>query len=294
MTIFRNGVWLFLLIAFAFSGAIGGVIHATGAMERQLLFTGLAFIYMCGPAIAALVCAARFDRGRMRQSLGVAKPFNRALVWAWLIPVSLILGALAIDLVFSPAMFDPGANYRALLESQGQDLTGSPVDPVSLYWFGVASGLTLGAFLNMFLTLSEELGWRGWLWDHWRGLGFWRCNLLIGLFWGLWHAPLIAQGYNYPELPVWGPVAMTALMLVISPLIGWVREAGGTVFHAGLFHGTLNAGAGLGVLALTGLEFPFKGTLGVGGFVTGLALCGIVFAIRKRAANAPPETGQAL
>ena len=75
MTIFRNGVWLFLLIAFAFSGAIGGVIHATGAMERQLLFTGLAFIYMCGPAIAALGTHVR--QGEDEIQAGAVDPASR-------------------------------------------------------------------------------------------------------------------------------------------------------------------------------------------------------------------------
>ena len=210
--------------------------------------------------------------------------------------------AIGVSVTTPSAALDPAQSVfarKAIMWSIGAHMRGIKAGMKAGDGATVAAGANAiaalaGAFLNMFLTLSEELGWRGWLWDRWRGLGFWRCNLLIGLFWGLWHAPLIAQGYNYPELPVWGPVAMTALMLVISPLIGWVREAGGTVFHAGLFHGTLNAGAGLGLLALTGLEFPFKGTLGIGGFVAGLALCGVVFAIRRRAANTAPETGQAL
>ena len=35
-------------------------------------------------------------------------------------------------------------------------------------------------------------------------------NLLIfGLIWGIWHAPFIFQGHNYPQYPVAGVFMMT-------------------------------------------------------------------------------------
>ena len=33
-------------------------------------------------------------------------------------------------------------------------------------------------------------------------------SLVIGFFWGLWHLPLIAAGYNYPGHPVAGPIVL--------------------------------------------------------------------------------------
>lgn len=288
MTIFRNGVGLYLLIAFGFSWAIGWLVYATGAMDNQLLFSGLALVYMSGPMIGALVCAWMFDKGRRRETLGIAFKINWVWLWAWALPLALIIGAMAVDLLFSPARFDPAGGYGALLDAQGQDVSALPLGPGLLFWLTVGSAVTLGAVMNMFLTLTEEFGWRGFLWDRWRRFGFWRGNLLIGLVWGVWHAPLIVQGYNYPGLPLWGPVIMIGVTLFLAPLIGWVREAGGTVFHAGLFHGTLNAAAALGLMALTGLAGPFKGSLGLSGFAAGLILCGVIFAVRR----SPHGTGR--
>jgi len=283
-----RGVWLFLIISFAFSWAVAGVIYYVNNSDLELnqaaqagVSAGLALIYMSGPMVGALICAWLFDKGRRGAALGWGFKFNIPLIWAWFIPVFVVLAAMVIDVAFSPAEFGVNEDFNQMLEQQGLGSSNDGPPPGMLIAFQVVIALTIGPAINMILTLTEELGWRGWLWDRWRPLGFWRGNLLIGLAWGVWHAPLIAQGHNYPGMPVWGPVIMTALMMVTSPLIGWVREAGGTVLHAGLYHGALNATAGIGIILVTQTDFPFMGYLGVGGFAVMLALWGVLaFVIR--------------
>lgn len=58
-----------------------------------------------------------------------------------------------------------------------------------------------GATVNLPFMLGEELGWRGFQFEETKLLGFWRSSLLIGVLWGLWHAPVIMMGYNYSGEP---------------------------------------------------------------------------------------------
>lgn len=277
-----GGLWLFLLIAFGFSWAVAALIWRLDAMGDPLLYMALAFVFMCGPGLAALICALRYDGGRRLRALGIALPFNITLVWAWLIPIALVALAMAVDLILGPVRFaDPAARLSEILAAQGQDAAALPMPMETLVIVQIVSLLLIGPALNAVLTLSEEFGWRGWLWDRWRPLGFWRGNLAIGAVWGAWHAPLIALGHNYPGLPLWGPVLMIVLTTLTAPLIGWVRERGGTVFHAGLFHGAFNAAAGAPILFTTARGFPWFGYIGIGGFAA-LALACLVLVLVRR------------
>jgi membrane protease YdiL (CAAX protease family) len=67
-----------------------------------------------------------------------------------------------------------------------------------------------------------------------------RANLLIGLAWGLWHAPLIAQGYNYPGSPWSGVLAMVAFCTGMSFVLTAVREMTGSVIPVAATHGMFN------------------------------------------------------
>ena len=98
-------------------------------------------------------------------------------------------------------------------------------------------------------------------------LGFWRSSFVIGFFWGLWHLPVIVNGYNYPGHPIVGPILMIVLTILISPLIGYVRLRAESVLAAAVFHGTLNAAATM-VLFLKGGTVLLVGVTGLAGMLT--------------------------
>ena len=163
---------------------------------------GLVF-YVAGPAVAAVTCALLFDKGRRMEALGFRQPFNIWLFWAWLAPTLMVAGTLAITLALS------GRGYEAVGGTS------------------IVIALLLTPLVNTPLLLGEELGWRGWLWDRWRGLGFWRNVVATGVVWGLWHAPIVALGHNYPGQPVSGPLLMVLVTLLLAPTFHLVRERGG-------------------------------------------------------------------
>lgn len=105
-----------------------------------------------------------------------------------------------------------------------------------------------GSTINAIFAFGEEVGWRGWLQHELSPLGFWRASLVGGVLWGIWHAPLILlAGHNFEKHRIAGAVVFIGVCVAASPMLAFVREAGGSVWMAAIFHGVFN---GLGMLPL--------------------------------------------
>lgn len=82
--------------------------------------------------------------------------------------------------------------------------------------------------MSLLTALGEELFWRGYLWERLRERGFWPASLEIGLYWGLWHAPLILLfGHNSPEPRLLGRGRIVLFALALTPALLYAREKGG-------------------------------------------------------------------
>ncbi len=256
---------VFIFATFGFSWTVAYGIHAAGGLSNP--FAGLwLLLYMCGPAIGALLCALFFHKGERLHVLGLKGGLNLWLLWAWLIGVVLVLGATLLSTLGARiALQSPLVGVKAAMASLGQDARALPDIP-GLGLLIVLQAAFLGALINTPLVLSEELGWRGWLWHHVRPHGFWTGALIIGVLWGLWHAPIIYMGYNYPGMPVSGPILFTVFCILYAPVFSLVRERNGSVWAACVLHGTGNALAGVGLMALTHADMPWRGFVGIGGF----------------------------
>ena len=93
-----------------------------------------------------------------------------------------------------------------------------------------------------FVYFGEEYGWRYYLQHRLVALyGSARGVLLLGLIWGLWHAPVIAMGYNYPGRPLLGVLAMTLFTVVIGIYFSFAVMRAGSVWPAVILHGLNNS-----------------------------------------------------
>jgi len=266
-----RAIAVFLSLAFAFSWAVAALIHTSGGLGAQGPIGSLALLsmMMMGPGFAAIICSVAFDKGRRLAALGLRGfTTGRVVRWtvlAWLVPV--VVCALAVIVTLALSGQDPGnpvALVTAQVEASGQDL---PMDPAALLTIQLAIGLPLGIVINTaVLMISEELGWRGWLQPRLAGIGFWRMSAVIGVIWGLWHAPIILMGHNYPGLGWTGVAVMTAFTTLWTPYHALVRERGGLIAAAGM-HGSLNAVAGVSFLFLSEAQWPWNGPLGLGGLL---------------------------
>lgn len=225
--------------------------------ETALLLTAFGFLYMWIPGLVALYFA-RKEGVRLPLAL---RP-NRFWLFAWLFPVALSLLSLPLSLPFAP-----WRGFAALYE-------GIPPEDLALLPQGffrliplilLLTGLLAGATVNLVAALGEELMWRGYLWERLRDRGFWPASLEIGFYWGLWHAPLVLSGHNYPHAPFLGVPMMILFTLALTPALLWVREKGGSLLAAALLHGTLNAVAGLSLLLVERTHDLLIGVVGLPG-----------------------------
>jgi membrane protease YdiL (CAAX protease family) len=231
---------------------VGLLLHVTGTDLGSVPgLTAIALLYMPSPFIAALVA----ERGLVSRRFHV--PGGRRLLPFLLLPPALMLGfAIAYlaavylggdvlgigavgGLATTSAQLADGA--AALLGSDALREAGPPPPPLVLLLASVAGAVVAGWTVNGVLAMGEEYGWRGLMWDELEQQGPVRANLLIGVAWGLWHAPLILQGYNYPEHPALGVLAMVGFCVAMSPLLSAVRERTSSVVPVAATHGIFNA-----------------------------------------------------
>ena len=252
-------VVIFLSIAFLFSWAIALWMSIQGGfLELGAGFATLYLaLYMAGPSIAAGVVTRIYERENRLTLLGFSlKNFQKTfamVLLGWSLPIVLaILSNILSNVLGGVDLIAPhlqGADYRHLF------LALFVAIPANTVW----------------MILTEELGWRGWLqpqlMHQLMHLGFWPMCLITGAIWGLWHAPIIAMGYNYPDLGLWGPILMIVFCVLLTPYLAVMRELGG-IYAPSALHGSLNAVGGLSLLFLgphTG--WVWNGIMGVGGFI---------------------------
>lgn len=141
--------------------------------------------------------------------------------------------------------------------TQGQfDPTSIPMpSPTILLSIIILAGIVAGSTLNLPFTLGEEIGWRGFMYSYFENSSVTKRVMITGTVWGIWHAPLILMGHNYPLNPFLGVFMMIAFCIVLSFPMDWIRRTSGSILGPAAFHGMINAVAG-GVMlfVITGKE----------------------------------------
>jgi uncharacterized protein len=274
-------VLVFLALAYAFAWTVGFVFFALGGKVTSPAFLAVGVVYMWAPAVAAILTQKLIWKEPLGD-LGIATPRMRWLMVAWLGPILLVFLAVGFSLLLPGISLATGLN--GLLTALADIMPATQVaevrrqlEPTFLARPGMlllvtfAQVLIAGPTINAGAAFGEELGWRGFLVRELKPLGFWRSSFVIGFFWGLWHLPVIVNGHNYPGHPLVGPIMMTLLTVLLSPLIVYVRLRARSVFAAAVFHGTFNAAAGLAIF-LKGGSALLTGITGVVGLAMLLLL----------------------
>lgn len=266
------------------------------------LFGVIAMAMMFTPTVAALVVVAFIDKPAQKlRALGIwplGRPgrFIAYMVLGLVIPIAISLAAVPVGawLGVFPADFANLSGFAEMLAGEGM-----PADlgiPLQVLAGLQLVNVVLGAFLNVIPALGEEIGWRGWLLPRLMPLGAVGAIVVSGVIWGLWHAPLILLGYNYPLAPGWlGLVMMTGMCIIVGAIFGWLRLRSDSVWPAALAHGSFNAAAGIFVIfTMAGqpVDTVHASVLGWSGWIVPALLVVAIVATGKFRLRPTPVTGR--
>ena len=292
---------VFLVISLGWSTLLGrGLFLARLRLGSGVGIAVMAVLYMPAPLVAALIA----EGGPVRSRFSLPRRGRRSVAAYLGLPVAVTVGfALAFlatvfvggdllgrasfgTLATTPAEIAEGAATllgRAAVEAAGPPPP-APVLLLAATWGAVVAGWTV----NGLFAMGEEYGWRGLMWDELGHLGLLRANLIIGTVWGLWHAPLILQGYNYPGRPLLGTVAMVVFCIGMSCALTGLRRRTSSLIPVAAAHGAFNALAPVLLILAPGTDRVLTGPLGVTGAVV-FALIGALLWF----AGAPARTPRA-
>lgn len=294
-------VGLFVLIAFGISWAVGAIVYVTGGISPEspevifgipLWYVLVATGYMFAPALSNVL--TRLVTGEGWGGLYLRPRFRRNWRWwvlAWLVPPVLIYLGAALFFALFPQFFDPTlSNVSDILGTGAQATDKLPIGPQQLVLITAIAALTVNTAVNCIATFGEEFGWRGYLLPKLLPLGGRRAVVVVGVIWGVWHWPIILMGYNYPEAPILGSLAMVYFTVIGGIFLGWVTLRGESVWPAVIGHAAINANAGIALFFVQGEPSRLLGPA-LTGLVASLPLALLALWLLARSDSlAPPES----
>lgn len=263
-----NRVAQYYAIAFGGAVVIGlGLVGLSRVLPPSLqMLTSVvtAVLYMPLPIVAGLIVERLHGRHYLIAELrhGFWRAYGRSAGYA--ISMMVVILALGFAVAWAAGAAGlPGAGHlvssnaelRQRLMEITPGVTGTtPLPSAAMLAIpGLIQGLIAGLTINALFAFGEEYGWRGVLAEELRPLGVLRANLVIGVLWGLWHAPIIiGMGHNYGREWAWGVPMMVAWTVPLGFLLAWVRARAKSVLAPAILHGAYNGTIGMFVILIVG------------------------------------------
>ncbi|MGO9482352.1 MAG: CPBP family intramembrane glutamic endopeptidase [Candidatus Kryptoniota bacterium] len=241
----RKGIISFLIINFGLTYAIETALILSGyrftGFPRPYGILVLAAV-MWVPAVSALLTIKFITHESITIAnfrVGALKPY---ITSALVVPACFIA---TYALTWLLGLGQPDwqlSNFRASLASSGVKISTMPSSTLLLIAFFLA-GLFLGPTINGIFGFGEEFGWRGYLLPKLMSLGKLKAYTIVGIIWGLWHAPIILIGFNYPGYPLLGVAGMIVMTTAIGIYINEMTLQNRSSILAGWIHGSFNGQA---------------------------------------------------
>lgn len=281
--------WNFIIINFSLSWFLALLLKIFNIKLISSLGILIAVVYMFCPLISVIILEKFFYHNKIKDTYDVKLNFNFWFLIAWLLPLIVSYASIGVAVMFPSVEISPNMDgfFERLLsmysteqiESMKKQIAEMPINPVLMI---TIQSLFAGATINALAAFGEEIGWRGFLYKElMQKLNFWKTSFIIGFIWGLWHAPLILQGHNYPNYPIIGVLWMIIFCVLYSPIFNFIREKSGSVAATSILHGTINATYGVSVLFIKGGNELTVGVLGIAGFIVLLIINIIIYLFKS-------------
>lgn len=252
------------LITFAASWVIALCYLTFGGEVHQIVFYGFAMIFMWVPGIVAIYFY-KTDNIELPLRFSWNKSYAFANILALLLLGFTVL--FCIPFFEMRSMHDIMSIAPAFIGRMHPELA-----IVTSFFFWIIVALVLGYTLNLILVFGIEFMWRGYAWEKLKRYGFFQASLISGACWGLWYAPLILMGMNYPEQPFWGILWMILSCILLSPILMYLRVTSQNIYGSSIFHGLINALANLTVILFYSNNHLLLGMQGLTGFAACIIL----------------------
>ncbi len=261
---------------------MGVVIEKAGGLG-SVLGAVLLYPYMLIPALSAIV--VRFLLGVRLGWGGVSLGKPLFYIHAVLLPAGGMLAALLVSVAAGAAAWGIPEAVRETLPP----VAASPGD-TALVGAILAINLTFGVIMGLPFTFGEEYGWRGTIFPALFALkpSAGVAIAVTGAVWGIWHAPIILMGYNYPQHPVAGVFVFVLFCIALGGVIAWVYASSGSVLAASVAHGALNGTAQAASIAVVPKNDLVGGAVGAISVAVFAAMALVLWLIFPPALKAPP------
>ena len=247
--------------------------------DNPIKYTVLASLYMLLPLMIAVVIQ-KVDKDKLASTGLLRFKIKASWLVAWMLPVVMVLLTLVVNALVPGCEFNTDMSAMVLADSvteEQREMLALFMNPAVVIMITIVSGLLAGVTINAVFAFGEEYGWRNYLVDVLREQKFVCASILIGIVWGLWHFPLILLGHNYPQHSVAGVFMMVVFCVLASFIETYIVIKTKSVFPAAIFHGTINAVAGLNVILIKGGNDLLNGMTGLSGFIVMAIVIMIVY-----------------
>ena len=238
---------IYMIVTFGLAWILQMIASVFSNNGNQMMFTVIAMITMCMPFLGVLV--ARIPLKGMGWVPHLKGKLRYVFFALWMPALLSIVGGV-LFFVFFPNTFDPEfLTMRGMLEEAGalEQLEAQGFTMPMYILITAIQAVTFAPFLNMFVALGEEVGWRGALSPYLKEkLGVTKGRIVGGTIWGAWHWPaMIFAGYEYGKeyigAPVLGPIVFCISTIMMGILLDYVYEKTETIWLPSLMHGAVNA-----------------------------------------------------
>lgn len=246
----------------------------------SLAFIYIAIFYMPTPLYALAIHSLIVKENLVLkyidfQKLNFKKIFSPILIFsAWVVTIiglTFLLSNLFPD-VFSSIITTNEQLLFKIEELAGNNAANNanlPSSPLLIIPLALISSIIAGFTINLIFGFTEEILWRGYFWDELKELGLIKYTLITGTIWGLWHTPLILQGYNYGnENFILGSVVFVVFCIIFSFAFTILKVKTESTLLCGALHGMFNAFAGIFVILLVKSNPFIDGALGLVSMIT--------------------------
>ena len=195
-------------------------------------------VMMLLPAIASVITRIITKEGFARMMI---RPYLKGnLKWYFIAyfapPFIAYFGVMVYFIIFA-GDFSPLQSTFAVEES-----ISSTAEFLKTLLSLVPLAIIVNPIMGIVQCFGEELGWRGYLLPKLgEKLSPLSSSMVTGVIWGLWHAPIIAMGYNYgTDHRIAGIFAMIIFCTVLGIISGFLTYKVHSIWPAVLFHASIN------------------------------------------------------